>query len=124
MEPEIFIRMIDNNMSRILPEAALAFLTLPFSFMNCNISSYLYEDFFYRKQYECKTSVFFIQTIFDVFMMHKSEVLHNKARKKVQHGLTRIEAYDRLRNMKNHLVIFLFITSMMLRQTRMNESYT
>src|SRR6266576_5623838 len=45
-------------------------------------------------------------------VMYKRKRLYNKAKKKVQYGLTRITAYDRLCN--NYLVMFLFVTSVAL----------
>lgn len=67
-----------------------------------------------EKQYEFKTSLFFIQTIFYQAPMHCRERLYNETMRKVQYGLTRIVVYDRLRNIKYYLAISFFVPSVIL----------
>jgi tetratricopeptide (TPR) repeat protein len=50
-----------------------------------------------------------VETIFDLSMIEKRKRLYNKAKRKVQYGLTRITVYDRLCNVKYYLIAFFFV---------------
>jgi hypothetical protein len=71
----------------------------------------------FKEQYEFKTSLFFIENKFDLLVIHYRDELHNRAKKKVQHPLTRIEMCATLADMKIHLAIFLFVAFLIRKQT-------